>query len=208
MVEVYYYIPAGEVENAVECGLKLSEWYDKEVVIAGHSKKYISALLNPKDDMERYKSADYKCLKLELAPNYCFVADRYLYQVGINIPEVMDMYRESIISIEDYIFGSYRLPECLVASTIIGGHISILNKRLDSPVLFDNSEELYINNIIETYKEEHDHFIDAMLYYFYCSLAARGSFDKFEDTGRKIAVFVNKRSGKAYTIKVPDMDRY
>ena len=33
MVEVYYYVPIEELENAVECGLKLSKWYDKEVLI-------------------------------------------------------------------------------------------------------------------------------------------------------------------------------
>ena len=35
---------------------------------------------------------------------------------------------------------------------IIGDQVSILNKRLDSPILYDNSEELYVNNIVEDYK--------------------------------------------------------
>ena len=208
MVEVYYYVPADEVDNAVECGLKLSRWYDKEVVIAGDSKKCISVLLNPKDDMEKYKSETYRCVKLELAPDYCYVADKYLYQVGLEIPQVMDIYMRTIVPIKDYMFGAYRLPECLVTSTVIGDHISLLNKRLDSPVLFDNSEELYVNNIIETYKEQHEDFADSMLYYFYCSLVEKGKFEKFEDREGKISVFMDKRSGKAYTIKVPNMDKY
>jgi hypothetical protein len=208
MVEVYYYIPAGEVNNAVDCGLKLSIWYEKEIVIEGSSRKCIIAFLNPKDDMEKYMSNDYRCVKLEVATNYCYVADRYLYQVGLSEPRVMDLYIESIIPVQEYIFGSYRLPECLVTSTVIGGHISPLNKSLDSPVLFNNSEELYISNIIETHKEGHCNFMDDMLYYFYCNLAMCGKFDKYEDGGRKIAAFIDKRDGKAYTIKIPEIGSY
>ncbi len=86
MVEVYYYLPSREVEEVVECGLKLSKWHDKEVVINGDSKKCISALLNPRDDIGKYRSADFKCVKFELAPQYCYAADRYLYRVGLNYP--------------------------------------------------------------------------------------------------------------------------
>ncbi|MCX7920789.1 MAG: hypothetical protein N3B21_02010 [Clostridia bacterium] len=208
MVEVYYYIPVNEVDNAVECGLKLSKWAEKEVTIDGESRKCISALLNPKDDMEKYKSADYKCVKLELPHKYCFMADRHLYEVGKKSPTVMDMYTGSIIPIENYIFGSYRLPECLVITTVIAGQISILGKRLDSPVLFNNSEELYINNIIESYKEEHDDFNDCLLYNFYCKLAEIGKADKIEDTDNKIAVFIDRARRRAFTIKTPNIYDY
>jgi len=208
MVEVYYYVPSNEVVDAVECGLKLSKWFDKEIVIDGDNRKCISALLNPKDDMEKYRRAELKCLKLEVSPGYCFAADKYLYEAGLNSPEVMELYIKSILPVEKYIFGSYRLPECLVTSTIIGGHISVLDKRLDSPVLFDNSEELYVNNIIESYKEIHSDFNDIMLYYFYCKLADVKKVDRVEDNEKKIAVFIDRISGKAITVKIPDLDRY
>lgn len=130
MVEVYYYIPAEEVENAIECGLKLSVWFDKEVHIGHDNKKCLSALLNPKDDIEKYRSASLRCVKLELYPRYCFVADRYLYETGLNHPEIMKLYLDSVMPIENYTFGLYRLPECLVTSTIIGDQISLLDKRL------------------------------------------------------------------------------
>jgi len=208
MVEVYYYIPAQKVNDAVECGLKLSVWYDKETIIEGSSRKCITALLNPKDDMEKYMSSDYRCVKLEIDQKYCYVADRYLYQIGLSEPQVMEMYIESIIPVQDYIFGSYRLPECLVTSTVIGGHISVLNKNIDSPVLFDNSEELYINNIVEMYKENHNDFINDMLYYFYCNLTMCGKYEKYEDKERKAAAFIDKNSKKVYSIKIPDMGSY
>lgn len=208
MVEVYYYMPLPEVDNAIECGLKLSKWFDKEVAVEGEIRKCISALLNPKDDMDKYKSAGFKCVKLELSPNYCLVGDRYLYEVGQNFPEIMKTYTESIVPVEKYIFGSFRFPECLVTSTLIAGQVSLLDKRLDSPVLIDKSEELYINNVMETYREMHYDFNDVMLYYFYCKLAEAGKVDKIEDNIKKIAVFLDKGTGKAFTVKIPDISGY
>lgn len=208
MVEVYYYIPVSEVNNSVECGMKLSNWFDKEVLINGERRKCISALLNPKDDIFKYKSNDLRCVKLELAPNYCFVADKHLYHAALNSVEVMDLYNNSVIQVGKYIFGSYRLPECLVTSTVIPGQVTILDKRMDSPVLFDNSEDLYINNIIETYKEKNDDFNDAMLYCFYIKLVEVGRMDRIEDSENGIAIFIDKATGKTYTIKVPDISEY
>ncbi|GAE87306.1 hypothetical protein [Acetivibrio straminisolvens] len=205
MVEVYYYIPKEEVENAVECGLKLSEYFDKEIIIENTKMKCISALLNPKDDIEKYKSESLRCVKLELPSEYCFVADRYLYEIGLNHSEVMELYFDSIMPIANYTFGLYRLPECLVTSTVIGEHISLLNKRLDSPVLFDNSEELYINNVIENLKEDYPNINDVMLYYFYCNLEKQGELERIEDEGNKAVVFLDKKAGKTFIAKKPDI---
>ncbi len=207
MVEVYYYIPAEEVDNAVECGLKLSKWYDRETLIEGDTKKCISALLNPRDDMEKYKSENLKCLKLEFSPKYCFVGDRYLYRVGQKYPQVMEIYERSIIPVEKYKFGSYRLPECLVTSTVIPGQVTKMDRRLDSPVLFDSSERLYINNIIETYREGHDEF-DVMLYCFYSKLSEDGRLQKMEDEEQGIVVFIDNVMDKVYNLKVPDISQY
>lgn len=205
MVEVYYYVPVEEVENAIECGLKLSECFDREVAMEYDKVKCISALLNPKDDIEKYRSESLRCIKLELPSEYCFVADRCLYEIGLNHPKVMELYLNSIMPIKDYTFGLYRLPECLVTSTIIGEQISLLDKRLDSPVLFDNSEELYINNIIESFKEEYPDINDILLYYFYCNLANKGKLERVEDEESKVVIFLDKEAGKAFSAKKPDI---
>lgn len=207
-MEVYYYIPAGNAENAVACGIKLSEWSDREAVIEGSGKRCLSALLNPRDDQEKYASRDYRCLKLEIMPKYCFIADKYLYQAGAAYPEIMKLYAASIIPVEKYRFGSYRLPECLVTSTIISDYVSVLDRRLDSPILFNSSEELYLNNIIEGYRELHGDFTDALLYSFYRRLADEGRVRRMEDAASGIAVFIDERDGKACTFKIPDIGKY
>lgn len=208
MVEVYYYIPAEELDVAVECGIKLSESFDKEVTIEGEKRKCLSALLNPRDDIQKYRSKDKKCIKLEVKSKYCYVAEKCFYQVGLNFPEVMEMYMSSIVPIEEYTFGSYRLPECLVTSTVVGGHISILNKNLDSPILFESSEQLYTNNIIEVYRENNTDINDALLYYFYSKLAEIKKFDKIEDNKSGYSIFIDNKSGKKFAVKVPDIQRY
>lgn len=204
MIEVYYYIPLSEVNYVVECGLKLSRWYDKEIEINGSTKKCISALLNPKDDMNKYQSLDYKCIKLEVEQGYCYVGDRFLYDVGMNFDEVLSLYQRHIVPVKNYIFGSFRLPECLVTTTVIGDYINPLDKRLDSPVLFENSEVLYINNIMETLREENSNFNDTMLYYFYCKLAQIGKIDKIEDKERRVAVFIDRDKNESVAVKIPD----
>jgi hypothetical protein len=201
MVEVYYYVPIEELENAVECGLKLSKWYDKEILIGLEKTKCISALLNPKDDIEKYKSDNLKCVKFELYQKYCYVADRYLYEMGLVHDEIMKLYLDSVMPIENYTFGLYRFPECLITSTIIGDQVSILNKRLDSPILFDNSEELYVNNIVEDYKNADSNFNDTLLYHYYSYLAENKKLKKYEsDT---MAVFLDEKIQRPFVIKKP-----
>jgi len=212
MAEVYYYVPAKETDHIIECGLKLSQWYDKEVLIERTSKRCISALLNPKDDIKKFNDDTLRCIKMELPFDYCYVADKYLFEVGQSKPEVMDLYYKSIIPLENYIFGLYRLPECLVTTTVIPGQIYVVNKAQDSPVLFNNSEELYLNNLIEINKETYDQYEDMSLYYFYSKLAEGGNITKIEDLDRGIAIFVDKGNTicnnyktKVYTIKIPEM---
>lgn len=208
MVEVYFYLPAGRVEDAVECGVKLSDWYSKVIEMESGIKKCISALLNPRDDTEKYKSSDYKCIKMEIMTKYCYVAESLLYQAGLVYPEAMELYHRTIVPLESYNFGHFRLPECLVTSTVIGDQVSILDKRLDSPILFNNSEELYMGNIIEDFKEKHSNFNDALLYSFFLRLTETGIYRMIKNEGDGTAIFIDNRDDKIYTIKIPDLRSY
>ena len=208
MVEVYFYLPAGHVANAVECGIKLSDWYSKEIELEGGIRKCISALLNPRDDMKKYMSSEFKCLKMEIMSKYCYVADGLLYQTGLKNHEAMDMYLRTIVPVEKYGFGHFRLPECLVVSTVIGDYVSILDKRLDSPILYNNSEELYVGNIIEDFKEKYSNFNDALLYSFFLKLTESGIYRMISDEGSGTAIFIDNIEEKVYTIRIPDLGSY
>ncbi|MGI6667989.1 MAG: hypothetical protein ACOX4M_00570 [Acetivibrionales bacterium] len=208
MVEVYFYIPADKAENAVECGIKLSEWYSREALIDGVVKKCITALLNPRDDYEKYVSSAYRCLKLEVQPKYCYVADSLLYEAGRAYPEVMQLYRDSIVPIEKYVFGSYRLPEALITSTIIGDNISVSGRSLDTPVLYSNSQDLYLGNLLEELKEEHEDLNDTLLYFLFKKLCDEGKAECIEYGEGRLAIFSYKRDGRTYTLRIPDMNGY
>lgn len=208
MVEIYFYLPAGNVENAVECGVKLSDWYSKEIELEGRSRKCISALLNPRDDMKRYRSSEFKCIKMEVMPKYCYIADSLLYETGLANPEAMEMYLRTIVPVGKYNFGHFRLPECLVVSTVIGDHVSILDKRLDSPVLYTNSEELYVGNIIEDFKEKYGNFNDALLYSFFLKLVEYGGYRMISHEGSGTAIFISNADEKVYTIRIPDLGSF
>jgi hypothetical protein len=146
-------------------------------------------LLNPRDDYEKYTSSDFKCLKLEVQPRHCRIADTLLYRTGLSHPEAMGLYRRSIIPIEDYTFGNYRLPECLISSTVLGEQISLPGKGLDSPVLYSNSQELNFNNLLEGMKESHEDLNDTLLYFFFKKLCEDGKAKGIEDTSNGLAVF-------------------
>jgi len=207
MPEVYYYAKSENVSNIIDCGLKLSTFHNKKVIIEEEKKLCFSGLINPKDDLELYKSNAFICLKIQVKSEKCFVADRFLYDTfqgqGLN----MELYYKSIVPIEKYAFGSYRLPECLITTTILAGEASVIGKRMDSPVIYSNSEELYIYNILQEFKEQHAEIDDCLLYYFLDKLADLAKFDKIENSNIGTAVFKNEL-GRTYCVKKPDLNKF
>ncbi len=204
LVEVYFYIPADKASYAVECGLKLSEWYSREAVIDGSSRKCISALFNPRDEHEKYTSGSYRCLKLEIDPKYCFAADRSLYEAGLSCPRAMELYKASIMPIGSYTFGEYRFPEVLVTSTILGENISLTGKMLDTPLLYENSQELYFNNLMEFLRDEHSDLNDTLLYLYFKWLCETGKAECISGGDGTYAVFRVNGEQRVYTFRTPD----
>lgn len=208
MIEVYCYIPKEEAQNVVECGLKMSKWADREMLLNEEPQNCIAALLNPKDDSVKQKDKSQTCVKLEVAKERCYVGDRALYLMAKNHPEAAGWYQKSIIPIEAYVFGTYRIPECLVTTTVLPGHIHLQDARMDSPILFNHSEEMYTSNIVEEYKDKYDDFYDVLLYYFYCSLEACGKMQRIEDKEQGLAVFVDEETNAKSIVRIPNLWDY
>lgn len=209
MVEVYFHIPAEKAGDAVECGMKLSEWYSRETVIGGTSRKCIAALFNPRDEYEKYTSGAYRCLKLEIEEKYCYAADRSLYEAGLSDPRAMELYRASIIPVGDYSLGEYRFPEVLVTSTILGENISMSGKMLDTPLLYSNSEDLYINNLMEQLRDRHGDLNDTLLYLYFKWLSDNGRVEFIGGGSGTYGVFgttgaQGEDMRRIYTFRTPD----
>jgi hypothetical protein len=205
MSEVYYYVKSENVSNIIDCGLKLSTFHNKEVIIEEEKKLCFSGLINPKDDVELYKSTAYSCLKLQVKSEKCFVADRFIYETAKG--HDMELYYKTIVPIEQYMFGKYRLPECLVITTILAGEASVLDKRMDSPVIYSNSEELYIYNILQELREQYAEIDDSLLYFFLDKLVNLGKFTKIENINTGKSVFKNG-AGITYCVKTPDVNKF
>ncbi len=207
MVEIYYYAKTENLSNILDCGLKLSACYNREVVIDGERVICFSGLLNPKDDMELYKSSEYTCLKIQAKNEKCFIADRFLHENANKLESSeMELYYKSVVPINKYIFGAYRLPECLITTTILPGEAAVLDKRMDSPVIYSNSEELYINNVLQDLREQLAESDDFLLYYFFDRLAEEKQVEKLENSHKGTAVF-KTGSGNTYCIKKPQMEK-
>lgn len=207
MPEVYYYVKSENVSNIIDCGLKLSAFHNKEVIIEEEKKLCFSGLINPKDDLELYKSSSFSCLKIQVKSEKCFVADRFIYEAVQGQSPDMELYYKTVVPIEQYRFGSYRLPECLITTTILAGEASVLDKRMDSPVIYSNSEELYLNNILQELREQYAEIDDSLIYFFLDKLTELGKLDKTDNINTGSSIFKNK-SGRAYCIKKPDLDKF
>ena len=206
MPEVYYFVKTEDVDDILDCGMKLSSFHDKKVVIDGVEKLCFSTLLNPKDDMEKYRDSNFTCIKLQVANKYCFAADKFIYDALNCAAQSLELYYDSIIPLENYTFGTYRLPECLVTTTILEGEAKVLDKRMDSPVIYTNSEQLYINNVIETLSEKNEELEDCMLYSLLDRLYELGSVEKIENQGPN-TIFKDSVD-RIYCIKRPNMDKF
>lgn len=207
MSEVYYYVSSEKVSDVIDCGLKLSACYDKVVTIGGELKQCFVGLLNPRDDMNSNKSDLLTCIKVQVKNDHCFVADRFIYETINGKSENLELYNKSIVPIEKYIFGTYRYPECLITTTILAGEASKLDRCMDSPIIYENSEDLYINNVLQDFREHYEKFDDYLLYSFFNKLAELNKLDKIESNDGGKAVFTTGAGG-IYCIRKPELNKF
>ncbi len=206
MPEVYYYVSSDKVSDIIDCGLKLSAFFDKEVMIDGDIQQCFAGLINPRDDMNSYNSESLTCIKINVRGDKCYVADRFVYDTIKEEPENLELYNKSVIPLEKYIFGTYRMPECLITSTILAGEAARVDSCMDLPVIYGNSEDLYINNILNNFREQYDKFDDYLLYSLFNRLAELGKVDTIKSNDGGKAIFTDQ-SGQIYCIRKPELNK-
>jgi hypothetical protein len=199
-LEVFFYIPKEKETDVLECGLRLKDWASRTINIDGVKKRYIPMLINPKDNLSKYNNADFVPLKIKVIPSEIFVSDGSVYrEEDVDNPD--NLYRRSLIFLDKYIFGSYRMPECLYPSSVSNELISKLDRHKDVPVLYDSSEELYLQHEFERGKETYDNFIDKVLYTYYEHLHSLGLCIRHYKTDDDIIVYESLVEGRIITVK-------
>lgn len=143
MAIVYHYVSKEKATDYLKYGIRLSKQFDKEVVLNGYWKQCITALLNPKDNLEKFNSDNDIALKIEVSPDYCKIVESSEEKENLKA-----------IDYENYILGTFLHPEVLITTSVLPEKISVLNKDIDVPVLYDNSEDYYYQCRIAELLEE------------------------------------------------------
>lgn len=132
---IYYYTKNDNLPIYLKYGIRLSKNFDKELNVSGYKKPFLIGFLNPKDDIKKYDSSFYTCLKLDVLPNHCKVVD---FSSNDVFDELINF-----IPLDEYVFGTFKNPIVLIDTSIISDKISLYNKIMDIPILYDNSEDFF-----------------------------------------------------------------
>ena len=135
MATIYFYVKSSKLNETLRYGIKLSQNFSHIIPIKGIEKKCMVGLLNPKDDMDKYNSDEYICLKLNLYTEQCYV----LNEVSLIIPQK----EYEVINIQDYKYGDIESPRVIFSCSILPEEVTILNKIIDEPLMFENSKDLF-----------------------------------------------------------------
>lgn len=205
MSVLYYYVPADSIRDIVDCGIKLSKWYDRELDFGDPQgqRKVMRALINPRDDPEKFRDKAYRCIRLDLDPSECRVGDSDLYRMGLTEPSLMARYLRTLVPLSDYRFGVFRNPECLVFTSVLPEQIEITGKVQDIPVLFENSETLYLGNLLERIEEQRQDSGNTLIYAYCRYLESIGYMRRMENQDLGIAVFMNPETDDYIVARIP-----
>jgi hypothetical protein len=209
MAVVYFYIPSDKLEDVTDCGIKLSEWKDRDQATRWSSipKPCLCAFLHPLDD-RRHQDPSYRCVKLDIPVEYLVVANRDLYRLSLEYSDIEQIYIDTMVPLQRYIFGSFRRPECLVFTTVLSEQIKPLGRGLDEPILYESSETLYVNNLLEKYNDRYDDFNQVLLYSFLTLQQQKGFIDGLHSTDERLAVFFDSEEKQHITVPIPDIEKY
>jgi len=206
MAGVFFQIRNDAVADAVQCGLKLSEHADRELVLPGETKarRVMSAWLHPDDLPHMEQGSGLSCLRLDMDPERCHVGDADLYRLGLHYPALMQQYQKTLVLFRDYRFGTFRAPECLITNSVLDTQIEVAGRAIGFPVVFENSATLYLRACMGSYEETLQDGGNALLFAWCRLLESKGLMERFSDeTGTK-EIFRSKRTGEIMVLAVPD----
>lgn len=170
-MKVFFAVPDSAVEDICECGLKISEYKNRTVVISGNELNAVSARLNP-NDLEQIEG--YTVIRLVPDDAHSFISegsfyDEYVMALQNGGDEVFwkKEYEKSMIPVSQYKLGMYRSPEYLIIRTLFSEQIETFDRRKGEPILYNNSTELYIGNAVRSAEEHCDDFYENAVCAFY-----------------------------------------
>ena len=122
MATIYFYVKSSKLNETLRYGIKLSQNFSHKIPIKEIEKKCMVGLLNPKDDINKFQSDEYVCLKLNLYPEQCYIIN----EVALVIPPK----DYEVINLKDYKYGEFESPRVLFSCSILPEEITLLNKTM------------------------------------------------------------------------------
>ena len=168
-MKAYLYTTEEIAQEAVEYGLKLSHNAAGNVCIYGTEHPYMEAYLHPADCPKEKRNK--AVLKLQLEDNKAFVGE------GMFSGE---RYVSSLVPAKAYRLGTYRMPRCLVIASVFAEQIERYDSAMDEPLLYENSQSLYRDCVLERVQES-DAFKELALRAYYEQEAVQGRVRKIEE---------------------------
>jgi hypothetical protein len=174
MATIYFYVDSSKLDKILSFGLKLSDNFSHTVPINGLEKRVFVGLLNPKDELTKYNSNEYTCLKINLYPEQCYV----LNEVSLIITPKDGNY--NLIPLNEYNYGFYENPRVIFNTSILPEQISVLDETMDEPILYESSKDLYyqirVQRIIDELPPEDVYF--ALCEYFDCTNKQKSNLEQ------------------------------
>lgn len=177
MASVFIFLDNEYINDALECGIKLSEHGDVSIDIFGDKKKCMTGFLNPND---YDNSSNRSCMLCDIADKYCHVYEAALLEGGMTVDD--EVFKNTIIPYDRYSLGMYRKPRVAIHSTILPDAIRLQKRKYDIPMLYTNSEQLYVDMKFEQLCDSYENYKELMIGMMY---------QKF---GKEIGYSLNKLS--------------
>ena len=196
-MKVFFSVPTSAVDDVYECGLKVSEYKNRTVSVGDAVTNFIAAKLNP-GDIE--KTDDKTVIRLVPDEAHCYVAEGAFYEEHILCMQSggddfwLRKYEATVIPVSEYKFGMYRNPDYLIGRTLFPGQIERFDRRKGEPILYNDSDELYVGRMVRTAEDMCENFYE---------VAVRAVFEKcdFEVIeGQKYRIFKNE-SNSTFIVK-------
>lgn len=200
-MDVFFYITKEDKDRVLECGLRLSEWAERKVFLSGVQHRCIRALLNPLDDPKKFNDDAYVPIKIHVNPKAALVAEGVFYDDTLFDHGVNQRYNDSVMPLEKYVFGTYRLPEVLLIGTVGNRYFEVMDKLIDVPVLYDSSESLYLTSQMERGKDLYSNFEERLLYRYYSHLVEKGLYKVQTTIDSEYAIFESVAGNHIVTVK-------
>lgn len=201
MAIIFYYIEKERIEDILIKGLEISRVNNSQLMIDGEIKSCIKGLLSPKDDLIKYSESDYVCLELDVEIKNIYVLNGDLDTLDKNV------YLKSLIPLEKYKFGYYRRPEIAVTSNIAPDKIAISSKTIGTPILFESSDKIYKDSIMEELRLKYKDFDETLLGIFFMMMVSKGRMKLIgqKKYGTKtVYIYEDNSSKKTYTLGIQE----